>query len=142
MKTASAPICPKRFLLSIALVRLFATKFLIAGLDLLLAFFSVNNQAQAADSDAIVGLWASERVVPLPASGQLTIEAEESKCRATIAGLTAPVQRGKGTITFTLPHNAGEFRGRLNDSRNIVGHWIQPANQINNNPSATPVELA
>src|SRR5262249_26396897 len=44
-------------------------------------------------------------------------------------------------IRFKLPHDAGEFRGQLIDARKIVGHWIQPANEINNNRHATPVEL-
>lgn len=103
---------------------------------------SLNAHGEAADQNAITGLWVSEWTIPTAASGELTIEARESKWRATIAGLSALVQRDKSTITFMLPHNAGEFRGRLINSRNIVGHWIQPADQINNNRHATPVELA
>jgi CubicO group peptidase (beta-lactamase class C family) len=86
-------------------------------------------------------LWASEWTIPPAASGELIIEAKASKWRATIAGLTAPVQGDEGSLTFTLPNNAGEFRGRLVASRKGVGHWIQPGNEINNNRYATPVEL-
>lgn len=102
----------------------------------------LDGQTGAGDSNAITGLWASEWIVPPSVSGELTIEAKASKWRATIAGLTAPIQRDEGSITFMLPNNAGEFRGRLVDSKKIAGHWIQPANQINNNRYATPVELA
>ena len=109
----------------------------------LVAFCSlVNAQTQATNSNSIIGLWTSEWTIPPSASGELTIEARASRWQARIAGLSAPVRRDKGTITFTLPHNAGEFRGRLINSGNIVGHWIQPADQINNNRHATPVELA
>jgi CubicO group peptidase (beta-lactamase class C family) len=101
----------------------------------------LNAETEAAHSNAITGLWVSERTIPPPASGKLTIEAKASKWWGTIAGLTAPVQRDKDSITFTLPNDAGEFRGRFLSSKKIVGHWIQPANQINNNRYATPVEL-
>ena len=100
-----------------------------------------NARTEAAGPNEITGLWTSEWAVPSSASGELTIEPKVSRWQARIAGLSATVQRDKGTITFTLPHNAGEFRGRLINLRNIVGHWIQPADQINNNRHATPVEL-
>jgi CubicO group peptidase (beta-lactamase class C family) len=118
-------------------------KFLLGCLVLALVVFCslLNAQTQSADSNAVAGLWTSERIAPPPASGELTIEAKTSKWQAIIAGLTAPVEHEKGAITCILPNSAGEFRGRLIGSKEIIGHWIQPANQINNNRYATPVEL-
>jgi len=101
----------------------------------------LNAQTPPANPNSIIGLWASEWTVPSPASGELTIEAKTAGWRATIAGLTARVQRDTETITFTLPNDTGEFRRRFVNSKKIVGHWIQPANRINNNRYATPVEL-
>jgi CubicO group peptidase (beta-lactamase class C family) len=75
-----------------------------------------------------------------PPHGELTIDGRKSEWSASIFGLSAPVQRNAERITLTLPNVAGEFRGRLVDRR-IVGHWIQPANEINNNRYATPLEL-
>jgi CubicO group peptidase (beta-lactamase class C family) len=136
-------VCWKRFLLSIALVSRRPHKFLFGCHLVAFAIFGsyLNAETEAADANAITGLWVSEWTIPPPASGKLTIEAKASKWWATIAGLRAPVHRDKDTITFTLPNDAGEFRGRFLISKKIVGHWIQPANQINNNRYATPVEL-
>jgi hypothetical protein len=107
----------------------------------LVVFSSVNGQTPSANPDSIIGLWTSQWIVPSPASGELTIEAKTATWRATIAGLTAPIQHDTERITFTLPKDAGKFRGRFVNSKKIVGHWIQPANQINNNCYATPAEL-
>jgi CubicO group peptidase (beta-lactamase class C family) len=119
-------------------------KFLLGCHTLAFVVFCLrpNAHAEVAAPNAIAGLWVSEWTIPTAASGELAIEAKESKWRATIAGLTVPFQHDSGSITFTLPNNAGQFRGRLVASRKIVGHWIQSANQINNNRYATPVELA
>ncbi|PYL57709.1 MAG: 6-aminohexanoate hydrolase [Verrucomicrobia bacterium] len=97
---------------------------------------------QTHDPNPIVGLWAAEQVVALPVRGELTINGRKPEWTATISGLAAPIQRNKDVIAFTLANDAGEFRGRVIDPKTIVGHWIQPANEINNNRYATPIRLA
>ena len=137
-------VCWKQFLLSIALVSRGSLNFFVRCHVLAFVIFCswLNAQKPPASPNSIIGLWASEWTVPSPASGELAIEAKAAGWRATIAGLTAPVQRDTETLTFTLPNDAGKFRGRLVNSKKIVGHWIQPANQINYNRYATPVELS
>jgi CubicO group peptidase (beta-lactamase class C family) len=97
--------------------------------------------ASRADDKAIVGLWRSEQIIASPASGQLIVDGKRSPWRASNSGRSALVQRNEEAVTFTLPNGAGEFRGRLIGGR-IIGHWIQPANGINDSRYATPVELA
>jgi hypothetical protein len=54
--------------------------------------------------------------------------------------VSAPVQRNENAVNVALPNNAGEFRGHFVHQQ-IVGHWIQPPSDVNNNRNATPVEL-
>jgi CubicO group peptidase (beta-lactamase class C family) len=89
----------------------------------------------------ITGIWASEQVIPPSIQGTLVIDGQKSEWRAAISKISAPVRRSKDAVIFVLPNGAGEFRGRLVDSHTIRGHWVQPANDINNNRYATPVEL-
>jgi len=113
-------------------------------LTFLASAFSLNPvsaEQEVENKSAILGLWSSELIVPPPARGDLTIDATKSEWRATISGISAPIQRDKDAIRFVLPKDAGEFRGLLGASKTIIGHWIQPANEINNNRYATPVKL-
>lgn len=77
--------------------------------------------------EALVGLWGSETIIAPTVRGELLIDARQGTWRAMIAGFRADVQRTEDRITFTLPRDAGEFRGRMNsESKKILGHWIQP----------------
>src|SRR5260370_10622085 len=101
----------------------------------------VRAEQQMQDSNAVLGLWASERIITPRAQGELTIDGRKSDWHASISGLGAAVERRKGALKFVLPNGAGEFRGRIVDEKKISGHWIQPANDVYNNEHATPVEL-
>jgi CubicO group peptidase (beta-lactamase class C family) len=101
----------------------------------------VSAEQKVEPDSAIVGLWASELIVPSPVRGELTIDGRKSKWSATISGVSTPVERNRDALRFTLPNGAGEFRGRIVDEKEISGHWIQPANDVYNNEYATPVEL-
>ena len=109
----------------------------------LLASNPFNQVCSAAGSPApeqLIGVWKSEQVAQQTATGELTIDGRESQWQAIISGLVTAVERTNDAIRFVLPSSAGEFRGRLS-SQKIVGHWIQPGNEINDNRWATPVEL-
>jgi CubicO group peptidase (beta-lactamase class C family) len=110
---------------------------LLAGCGLAIA--SAADPTSSAAS--LIGLWAGGLTLPPSAHGELMIDGRKSEWRATILGISAPVRRDKDAVAFVLPNNAGEFRGRIVDSKTIHGHWIQPANEINDNRYATPVEL-
>jgi len=111
---------------------------------LLISSYLINLPASAVANpmpEELIGVWKSQEVAPSTATGMLAIDGRKSQWQATIAGAHVPVQRTESAIHFVLPNNAGEFRGRLVDQK-IVGHWIQPANEINENRYATPLELS
>jgi CubicO group peptidase (beta-lactamase class C family) len=111
-------------------------------LALAASLFDISSDLRAAGETTnadIVGLWCG-RVNQGSIGGELRIDTRKSEWRATISGVSAPVQRNENAVNVALPNNAGEFRGHFVHQR-IVGHWIQPPSDVNNNRNATPVEL-
>jgi CubicO group peptidase (beta-lactamase class C family) len=100
---------------------------------------------QTSSSSSMVGLWYSQFMLSPRVSSALTIDGRKPEWRALTSSfkgeINVPVKLENDAIAFTLPDSVGEFRGRLVNSKTIAGHWIQPANEINNNRYATPVEL-
>jgi CubicO group peptidase (beta-lactamase class C family) len=86
------------------------------------------------------GLWYAKKSFGPEVAGTLTIEKDGDNWRAEIAGREARVSVDKDAVTFALPHEEGEFRGRLLSDR-ITGHWIQPRTQNTGTRIATPVTL-
>jgi hypothetical protein len=118
------------------------SKFILyaaGAVSLVLIATSKVSSDETISKSEIAGIWRGDWHEP-SIHGQLQIVGSKSPGRATISGMAAPVQRNNGAITFALPNNLGEFRGRIVDKK-IVGHWIQPASKIYNNRYATPVEL-
>jgi CubicO group peptidase (beta-lactamase class C family) len=111
-------------------------------LALAASLFDISSDLRAAGETTnadIVGLWCG-RVNQGSIGGELRIDTRKSEWRATISGVSAPVQRNEKAVNVALPNNAGEFRGHFVHQQ-IVGHWIQPPSDVNNNRNATPVEL-
>src|ERR1019366_3578283 len=104
-----------------------------------LIYFVRNNlsrhaSAQSLQPDALVGIWGYETVFGPAVRGELTLDASQPQWRAKIVGLDVPIRRDKDAISFSLPNNAGEFRGHLSaDGKTITGDWIQPAGVTLNN---------
>ncbi|PYS85240.1 MAG: 6-aminohexanoate hydrolase [Acidobacteria bacterium] len=91
---------------------------------------------------ALAGLWGFERTFGPEVRGELTVTQQGSLWRARIAGFETPVRFDHDKLTFTLPGERGEFRGRLSkDAKRIVGHWIQPPTTTGGTRYATPLEL-
>src|SRR6202158_2847057 len=128
------------------LVNLAACLTLISGLG----YFAWNTVALGAEppalqSDSLVGVWGSENVFGPSVRGELIIDARRPEWRAKIAGHDVPIQRNRGAIAFSVPDNAGEFRGHASADRRattITGDWIQPIGIGNNNRYATPVQFS
>jgi CubicO group peptidase (beta-lactamase class C family) len=108
---------------------------------------------QAPASAALVGVWGSENVFGPSVRGELTIDARRPEWRAKISGFDVLVRRDKlgagaqarrgDAIAFSLPGDAGEFRGRASaGGMAVTGDWIQPAGIANNNRYATPVRFS
>jgi CubicO group peptidase (beta-lactamase class C family) len=100
-------------------------------------------QATPNAEESLVGVWGTEQTFGPLARGILTIDGRQAQWRGDIAGFNVPVEHRDGRITLTLPHGAGEFRGRLNAGSQVLdGDWIQPPGVVNNSRYATPVRLA
>lgn len=107
------------------------------GLILASAILSLPVCANAAD---LVGLWSDQVDVTRFVSGQLQINAHEASFKATIGGQTVPVTRVGNALSFSLPGNAGAFRGELIGDA-ISGFWIQPSSTAKPYRFATPLNL-
>jgi CubicO group peptidase (beta-lactamase class C family) len=114
---------------------------------------SAGGVPQAPASASLAGVWASENVFGPSVRGELTIDARRPEWQAKISGFDVPVRRDKlgagaqarrgDAIAFSLPGDAGEFRGRVSaGGMAVTGDWIQPAGIANNNRYATPVRLS
>ena len=91
----------------------------------------------------LTGVWQREFVLQPLVSGELVIDARESSLIAAIGGYRAHVTQGRDRLSFSLPGQVGEFRGRLTAAREISGDWIQPALAFPYNQRyATPVSLS
>ena len=102
-----------------------------------LLFVSTGKAGTASD---LTGLWQAQILAQLQTGGTLTIDGRKPSWEASISGMRAVVRRNEDAIQFILPTNQGEFRGGLLNQK-IVGHWIQPPNEINrNNSYATPLQ--
>ena len=90
----------------------------------------------------LVGVWGTEQMLGPRVRGDLTIDGRGGKLRARICGYDLLIRRKGSGVRFELPSQLGEFRGKLTqDSRRIIGHWIQPTSSILFQRYATPVEL-
>jgi CubicO group peptidase (beta-lactamase class C family) len=90
--------------------------------------------------DPLVGLWGTELSLGPLVRGELVIQQLASGWQARIAGYAVPVASDGDHLKFTLPGDAGEFRGRTAGGR-IDGFWIQPSGMVFNNRYANPVAL-
>jgi CubicO group peptidase (beta-lactamase class C family) len=115
---------------------------LLLLLGSLLASASVLAQSPATAEQSLVGIWGTEQSFGPLVHGTLTIDGRQAQWRASIAGFNVSVKREGGRISFSLPGNVGEFRGRLDrDPTTVNGEWIQPIGVLNNNRYATPIRL-
>lgn len=92
----------------------------------------------------LVGLWGSEQMLGPVVRGELTIDGRRPTWSARIAGYEVPVERTADEIHFSLPGEAGKFRGHLGaNRRQILGHWIQSGDvAFYSYAYASPIALA
>ena len=95
----------------------------------------------ALGDDSLTGIWASETTFPNGLQGQLTVTRTASEWRATLSGASVRFQ-STGEIRFAFSDGGGRFRGALaNRGREIRGFWIQPPEELSNQPFASPLVL-
>ncbi len=80
----------------------------------------------AAASD-LAGLWKAKRWFGPEAHGPLILRREAGRFAAEMAGHVVPVRADKGALAFELPDGEGAFKGRLDASGAVLGHWYPPA---------------
>src|SRR5215469_3405171 len=107
-------------------------------------FYSMVAAQTTTKAESLIGLWGTEQILVPMVSGELTLDARSPDWRANIAGFSATVKHDGEQVTFILPGDQGEFRGRVAASnKTIRGHWIQPSSIFPYNQRyASPVELA
>jgi CubicO group peptidase (beta-lactamase class C family) len=98
--------------------------------------------AQVDSAQRLLGVWGAELTVGSLVGGQLTIDGRGQPWRAQIGGFDVAIERKGSELSFALPGDAGEFRGRLRaDGQRVDGSWIQPATLILSNRYATHLAL-
>ena len=80
---------------------------------------------RADEPSDLIGLWGNEMVFGPQLSGVLTVDGRLSPWRASLAGVSASVERDGDLVRFAMPGGQGHFRGRLAGGV-IEGFWIQP----------------
>ena len=95
---------------------------------------------RASEPSDLIGLWGNETVSGPLLSGELTVDGREIPWQATLAGVSATVERQGDVLSFAMPGGQGHFRGRLVDG-NLEGFWIQPPGQALASAYATPLVL-
>lgn len=90
----------------------------------------------------LAGVWRAQRLNGPEVRGRLIVVRDGRAWRAEIAGRSAPVTGGAGTIAFALAGGRGSFAGRW-EARGaaIVGHWVQPKTLEAGQRFASPVRL-
>lgn len=109
-------------------------------IPLILCLLALSANARSAEPSDIVGLWGNEAVPGPLLSGVLTVDGRQMPWRASLAGVSATVEREGDAVTFAMPGGHGHFRGRLTGG-NIEGFWIQPPGQALASAYATPLVL-
>src|SRR5262249_35249351 len=114
----------------------------VGSLCFLMVFVKLDIAQTSMSDEALVGLWGVEQNLGPLVRGELTLDARGTDWRARISGYDVPVEHRRDEISFKVPGGAGEFRAHFVDPKSVMGHWIQPANAVYNNPYASPVVLS
>jgi CubicO group peptidase (beta-lactamase class C family) len=98
---------------------------LLAIVCIVLSAISKSSFAQNG-ADQLTGLWGSEQLLGFQVQGKITIDGRSPNWVAHIYGFEVGVKHADNRISFSLPHESGDFRGSINPSSgDIDGHWIQ-----------------
>lgn len=93
--------------------------------------------------DELVGLWKAKRWFGPMKRGALVIDRKGSAYTADMAGRILPIRLENGELVFDLPNGEGKFRGKIEPSGTILGHWFPPPSsaQFTGGIFASPVLL-
>ncbi|MGA7297423.1 MAG: serine hydrolase [Rhodanobacteraceae bacterium] len=107
-------------------------------ISLLLALSAPTFAAAPAD---LVGLWGNETMAGPRLSGTVTVDGRQAPWQASLDGVSATVKRDGNQVSFAMPGDQGQFRGRLVNGT-ITGFWTQPPGQSLFSAYATPLVLS
>jgi CubicO group peptidase (beta-lactamase class C family) len=93
-------------------------------------------------ADELAGLWTAKKRFGPDAHGTIVLQRSGTTWTADMVGRTFPVTIAHGDLSFTLPHNGGTFRGKLDDTGVVRGHWLRPGTPVNGGDRTTPVAAA
>jgi len=107
-------------------------------LGAVLAVASALQRANAADDDALLGLWVGETTLVSHPHGGIDVVHDGAGWRATMADAETKFDVAGDTMRFAFPGRGGAFRGRLVGGA-IDGFWLQPsgASEDQNDPGGS-----
>ena len=93
--------------------------------------------------DNLAGLWKARRWFGPIKRGALVVTRWGASYTADIAGRLLAVRHENGELVFEFPNGEGKFRGKLERSGTILGHWFPPPStaQFTGGVFASPVLL-
>ena len=97
-------------------------------------------QSRAGSVDELAGLWRAQRWFGPVARGPVVIRRTGSSYTADMLGRTLRVRVDAGELFFDLPNGQGKFRGKLQPSGAISGHWT-PNNSPTGMSRTSPLTL-
>ena len=97
--------------------------------------------AQEGAASDLSGLWEARRQFGPRIRGAVAMVRQGEEWVAEVGAHHVRAREVDGWITFALPGGLGSFRGRLEDSGELVGHWTQPETRHGGMPCASPVAL-
>lgn len=88
----------------------------------------------------LTGLWRAQARFGADVRGTLVISKTGTGYLSDVLGHRAPVRMESGEFRFELPHQLGQFRGKL-EGRDILGHWYQFGTPVNGAGRTLPVAV-
>lgn len=102
------------------------------------------NEADTAPkaSAELAGLWKAKKRFGPDSRGPLIIHRTGTTFTADMVGRTVPVRANKDELAFDLPNRGGNFRGKLDSTGRIVGHWFRFGTPLFRAESKTPLSAS
>lgn len=98
----------------------------------------------SASADELIGLWKAKRWFGPDVRGPVIIRRTGETYTADLMGRILPVRVEKGDVSFDMPSGQGSFRGKVESSGALLGHWYPPnalAMQAGTGKYASPVHF-
>ncbi|HEX3109509.1 MAG TPA: serine hydrolase [Thermoanaerobaculia bacterium] len=93
-------------------------------------------------SEDLAGLWTAKKRFGPDGRGTLIVVRSRGRYTADLSGVKVDVTSEKAALSFSLPDRGGDFRGRLDRSGAISGHWFRYGTAVNGAGRAAPISAS